>query len=235
MRHRFAPRERRGELRAGGGALYSIATLARAPEEPRHRRVVADHRLAVGREGAQPRPAVPDAPKLDVEDAFDALDGQRDGQIIRIRIPRREGFLVRRRDQKTRRIGLEVELFIDIEYRGPATDLYAARGIDERRSPAQRPEPQRCRATGGGELIRPRACGIDEDGCAKAFALYVHLPTRTVAPRGATTGADVHSHAERLGLAQIALQERGDIDVMRVRLVEARRRITGPQARDHGT
>src|SRR5262249_8250155 len=152
------------ELCARGCALYAVATLSRAPEKPRYARVESDYRIAVRGKGTQSRPARSDATDLDVEGALDALDGRGDHQIVRVHITGREWLLFRRGDQQPCGVGFEVELLIDIENCRPGVDRYALWSVDERCGTTQRSQSEwRCSA-GDGELIGPRARGVDEHG-----------------------------------------------------------------------
>src|SRR5437867_12819691 len=50
--------QRRGQLGGGRGGLDAVAALACKPEQAIALAVPADHQLAIGREGPQPRPGV---------------------------------------------------------------------------------------------------------------------------------------------------------------------------------
>ncbi len=99
-RHRPFGNQGDGQFREGGGGLYAVASLSREPEKSRRIAVEAGDRRAVGGECPQAGPGLDDTRNGDASRRFDAVDRDRDAEIVRLDIARWAWRFIGRRQQQ---------------------------------------------------------------------------------------------------------------------------------------
>ena len=203
-----------------------------APARRRRSRIEADHRRLVGDEAAQPGPAAAHACNGVAGGGLESVDRDRDVELLGLRVARRAGRLVGRREQQQPGIGLEVERLADVHRRRPALRRGAGGRVDPHRGAALGHEPDRRDAREPRHLVAPGAGRIDDDRRAQAGAGQLDVPVRAATRQRRDRAVEVKAHALAPAACGKPLQYRRDVDVERVRLEQRAAQVAGLEGRD---
>ncbi len=178
--------------RQSGRGLDSVAALSRQPKKSIRAAVGTDHGQRVRGEGPEARPGARDAPHVQRGCALQALDACSHVEIIGMRIHRRAGTGIRRRDEQLSGVRLEIKFLRDIVDQGPSLDLHSGRRRYIEGGAPLGHEPERPPARSLRDRVGPRACGDEQRRCVKISALMSRRTSartcvRRPAPRHSTT------------------------------------------------
>jgi hypothetical protein len=232
--NRPAAHQRRDRLAHGRRGLDAVAALRRRPEEAGQLGIGAAHQVAVGHEGAQPRPNAGGAADRERGHALDPVYGGGDVEFLGLHVVRRHRVGVGRRAEQHAGVGLEVPVFLDAGRQRPGGAGHAfGRREDEGRA-ALGLQADRSRAGERADRVGPGACGVQHQRRLERVRSGLHLPHVALAAKRGDRRIEQQRAAGAADAAKKSLVDGVHVHVGRVGLVDGADHLLAAQHRHEG-